>query len=327
VANDAFTVDLSNLSVAFADKNAGLAKALVISGASMGGADAGNYRVSMPNASADISPRDLHVSAANKVYDGTLLGGLVDDRVLGDGLTLIGSASFADAHAGLAKTVSLSGIGASGSDALNYRLVVPASGQADITARLLSVAANNVIRLAGEADPSPFTYASGAGEIMAGDSPVSIAAPSGSATASGGEVLRLHPVLNNPDYVLRSAADGYVLVIPQPADLSVDNQGTTRNVLAVEVDAQLRALALQELQRQQTEWVSHLGVAAPPPGPRPAPQVAVADPQAIRRLGQQISQASLGDSATLLNSLRSQPVLQWRAAQVPELLNVMETHE
>jgi hypothetical protein len=53
----------------------------------------------------------------------------------------------------------------------------------------------------------------------------------------------------------------------------------------------------------------------------------VSDPDEIRRLGLQISQGRLADSAAVLGSLRNQPMLLWNTAQLPQLLQVMETHE
>jgi type II secretory pathway component HofQ len=139
-------------------------------------------------------------------------------------------------------------------------------------------------------------------------------------------VFKLQAVLTSSDYRLDSAADGYLMVLPKPADLAVDNQADARTVLAVEIDPQLRALALQEQQRQQTEQLAHSG-ALPPRAAALAPRPALPDPEDLRRLMQQIAQDRLGDSAAVLNGLRGQPVLQWSATQVPRLLNVMETHE
>ena len=319
VSGDDFSVDLGNLAVAFADKNAGAAKALVVSGASVGGTDAGNYRLTIPQATASIGQRDLHITAASKVYDGSLAASLLDDRISGDVLAISGSARFADVHAALAKSVQFSALQATGSDAGNYRLVSAGSGQADIRARPLSVTVSNVVRLAGEPDPNPFTYSSGAGERIAGDDPVAIAPPALSAAATGGEVFRLQATLTNSDYALSSATDGYLLVLPQPADLAVDNQAQARNVLAVEVDPQLLAQAAEEQQLQQSELLAHAG-AEPARVGAPAAQSGEAEAEQVARLMRQIAQDRLGESATVLTALRGQPVLLWSAGQVQQLL-------
>src|SRR5207247_7577811 len=82
--------------------------------------------------------RALVVSATgvNKVYNGTTTATvtLSDNRVAGDSLsTSYSSASFADKNVGTAKTVSVSGIAVTGTDAANYTANTTASTTADIT--------------------------------------------------------------------------------------------------------------------------------------------------------------------------------------------------
>src|SRR5207244_1120248 len=91
----------------------------------------------------------LAVSATgvNKVYDGTssTTVTLSDNRVSGDSLTAsFGGASFADKNIGAAKTVSVSVITVTGTDAANYTANTTASTAADITARALVVSATGV---------------------------------------------------------------------------------------------------------------------------------------------------------------------------------------
>src|SRR5439155_3387025 len=98
---------------------------------------------------ADITVRALLVTAAgvNKGYDGTSTATvtLSDNRVAGDTLSRsYTSASFADKNVGTAKTVSVSGIAISGTDAPNYTFNTTASTTADITARSLVVSATGV---------------------------------------------------------------------------------------------------------------------------------------------------------------------------------------
>jgi hypothetical protein len=150
-----------------------------------------------------------------------------------------------------------------------------------------------------------------------------VGTPAGSAAASGGEVLALHAALTNSDYQMPAPQDGYLIVVPKPADLSVDNQAVQSTVLAVEIDAQMRAQALQEQRRQQADLLAHAGTAPTYPARRPS----LPDPEDLRRLMQQIARDRLGESAGVLGSLRNQPVLQWSATEVPKLLNVMEPHE
>jgi filamentous hemagglutinin family protein len=138
----------------FGDKNAGLGKMVQISGMTLSGTDAINYRymgTSTATTTADIAKAPITVSggitADNKVYDGTvtaqvnLIGGTLAGKLPGDDLTLAGAlGAFSDKNAGSGKTVSLSELRFTGADAINYKLADgPApTTQADITKATLS---------------------------------------------------------------------------------------------------------------------------------------------------------------------------------------------
>ena len=91
------------------------------------------------------------ITASNKTYDGntTATVQLSDDRLPGDFLTDgYTSATFADKAAGTGKTVSITGIAISGSDAGNYNLAnTTAAATASILARHLTVSAAGVDRM------------------------------------------------------------------------------------------------------------------------------------------------------------------------------------
>jgi hypothetical protein len=124
-----------------------------VSGISISGTDAGNYTFNTTaSATADITPRALHVSAtgADKVYDGTTSATvtLADDRVSGDVFTdSYTSAAFNNKNVGTAKPISVSGISISGVDAGNYTFNTTTSTTADITPRPLTVSAAGVNRV------------------------------------------------------------------------------------------------------------------------------------------------------------------------------------
>src|SRR5262249_20908094 len=135
------SLSTSYTSASFADKNVGTAKSVSVSGISLIGADAGNYSANTTASStADISAKTLTISAtgANKVYDGTTAATvtLSDNRVAGDSLTTsYTSASFASKNVGTNKTVSVSGISVTGTDAGNYTFNSAASTTANVSAR------------------------------------------------------------------------------------------------------------------------------------------------------------------------------------------------
>ncbi len=141
IAGDLLTVDAT---AAFADKNVGTAKSVAVSGVSLSGSDAGNYTVATTGStSAAITPRTLNVSyvGQDKTYDGTTAATVLknDDRIAGDLLTVDATAAFADKNVGTAKSVAVSGVSLSGSDAGNYAVATTGSTSAAITPRTLNV--------------------------------------------------------------------------------------------------------------------------------------------------------------------------------------------
>jgi hypothetical protein len=136
----------------FADKNIGTGKSVTATGLSLSGADAGNYQLTSTSTAttADITARTLTVSATgvNKIYDGAtaVTVTLSDNRVSGDDLSASSTtASFADKNIGSGKTVSVSGISVTGTDAGNYQLAsTSAATTADITPAILTVSATGV---------------------------------------------------------------------------------------------------------------------------------------------------------------------------------------
>jgi hypothetical protein len=122
----------------FADKNAGDAKVVSISGLALGGADAGNYTLAHTTASAaaSITPATLTaitgLTALDKVFDGStrvpLALGQVQftGRIGSDDLGIASArGQFADAAPGTAKAVQVDQIVLGGADAANYRLAQP----------------------------------------------------------------------------------------------------------------------------------------------------------------------------------------------------------
>ena len=154
VADDRIAGDvLSYDSLArFDSKNAGIGKAVNVTGITLGGADAANYTLASNSAttSASIFQRVLNASAVglNKTYDGGTSASVLlnDDRVSGDLLVLTAaSASFADKHAGNGKAVSVTGITLGGTDAANYTLASTSAGaSANIDRRALTASATGI---------------------------------------------------------------------------------------------------------------------------------------------------------------------------------------
>jgi len=126
----------------FANKNVGTAKAVTISGYTISGADAGNYSLTQPSLTANITAKALTItglSASNKQYDGTTTAtvtgtAVISGKISTDTVTVnAGTAAFANATVGNNKTVTFSGYSLTGTDAGNYTLSAqPASVTASI---------------------------------------------------------------------------------------------------------------------------------------------------------------------------------------------------
>ncbi|MGY3265769.1 hypothetical protein ACVWZN_001842 [Lysobacter sp. HA35] len=128
----------------FNDKNAGTGKTATVSGASLSGADAGNYSITLPaSALGDILRKAITGTpvVTTKTYDGTTAAtgtiGL-NGAVAGDDVGATGTFVYADKNAGTGKNVTVSGAALNGADANNYTLSVPASVLGDILQKVIS---------------------------------------------------------------------------------------------------------------------------------------------------------------------------------------------
>lgn len=133
-----FAVNTAN----FNNVNAGAAKPVTVT-YTLGGADAGNYTVSGPALSADITPKEIFLNAVliqSKPYDGntsatiTSLGAITGIVSPGTGAAAVtvsgGTATFADPFVGTGKTVNVSGVTVSNP---NYFLTQPFTTTGTIT--------------------------------------------------------------------------------------------------------------------------------------------------------------------------------------------------
>ncbi|HMM11110.1 MAG TPA: YDG domain-containing protein [Bacteroidales bacterium] len=133
-----FAVNTAN----FNNVNVGVAKPVTVT-YTLGGADAGNYTVTGPALSADITAKEIFLNAVliqSKPYDGnttatiTSLGAITGIVPPGTGAAAVtvsgGTATFADANVGTGKTVNVSGVTVSNP---NYFLSQPFTTTGTIT--------------------------------------------------------------------------------------------------------------------------------------------------------------------------------------------------
>ena len=143
-------VELNAITGAFANKNVGTDKEVVLDTVTLTGNDAGNYTVAQPsNPTADITKLALTVtglSTSNREYDGTAVavieGGTLEGVIGGDAVELGAiTGAFDDKNVGTGKTVTVTVGALTGADAGNYTVTQPAPLTADITAMALTVTA------------------------------------------------------------------------------------------------------------------------------------------------------------------------------------------
>jgi len=208
----------------YADKNAGTGNRTVgLSGVAINdGNNGNNYLVQLAgNSNSTITPRTITVgaTAANRVYDAGTDASvtLTDNRIANDVLTVTDtSAQFANKNAGTGKTVNVTGLALSGTDAGNYVLASSSTtATADVAPAPLAVtgvtAADRTyntqtgVALAGSATVTPL----GNDVVTLGGSPTATMADKNAGTNKAVTVSGY--TITDPNYVL-----------VQPAGLTVD---------------------------------------------------------------------------------------------------------
>ncbi|MBM3639430.1 MAG: hypothetical protein FJW98_08390, partial [Actinobacteria bacterium] len=161
VGSENVTVSASGATATFATKTVENNKVVSVTGVTIGGSDSGNYTLTQPSLTANITRAPLSitgVTANNKTYNGNTTAALSDGSaalsgVIGqDAVTLeksSASATFADANVADGKAVTVSGYAISGNDSGNYSLSQPTGLTANITAAGAGLSWSN---------PSAITY-------------------------------------------------------------------------------------------------------------------------------------------------------------------------
>jgi len=132
----------------FDSANVGISITITTSGYTLSGLNAGNYTLTQPSLSANITAHELTVTGLtgeNKIYNGdvdasasgvAVLNGVIGD----DDVSLAGTPvrTFASANVGVGIAITTTGYTLSGADAANYSLIQP-SMSATITAQELTI--------------------------------------------------------------------------------------------------------------------------------------------------------------------------------------------
>ena len=114
VSGDTVNVNSGAASAAFADKNAGNAKTVTLSGLTISGSDAGNYSLTSPTATGTISKKALTITsptASSRDFDGTrnaeVSVGILSGFINTETVTATATGLFNDALAGVGKLVTV----------------------------------------------------------------------------------------------------------------------------------------------------------------------------------------------------------------------------
>ena len=172
-------VSLTGGTATFDNRNVGPSKTVTLSGASLSGADAGNYVLASgpitDTAAITAKPVTGSFTSSDKVYDGTTDASTsnrtVNGKIDGDSVDLTGgTATFADKNVGPNKTVTLSGATLSGDDASNYNLTSVNTATAAITQASLDISAVSDTKGYDGTTASSGTPTVGTGQLKGTDS-------------------------------------------------------------------------------------------------------------------------------------------------------------
>jgi len=162
------TLITSGASGAFLDPNVGTDKAVQITGLTLNGTDAGNYELTEPTTSANITKTEVTISSGlsvnSKAYDGTSVATLSSNAVVLAAVLAVDTgnvsvstngyvANFAGANVGTNIAVTVGGLGLTGNAAGNYTLSQPTGLSAIITPATLTVSAVNQSKTYGLPNP------------------------------------------------------------------------------------------------------------------------------------------------------------------------------
>ena len=148
---DSVTLNTGGVFGAFNTNGVGTSKPVTVSGLALSGVDSGNYILTQPTTTANISAKLLvgSITADNKEYDETTAATIatrsLNGVVPGDTVNYVGgTASFASFNVGTNIPVTATGLTLAGADAANYTVNSSASTTADILLRTLTITADAI---------------------------------------------------------------------------------------------------------------------------------------------------------------------------------------
>jgi YVTN family beta-propeller protein len=224
------SLNITGANGAFLSPAVGSSGAVQITGLALDGSHAGNYNLTQPVTSANITTRPVLpiVAASNKMYDGNTTASLslqsVSNTVEGETVTLqVGAAHFDNPQTGTNKTVTVALLGLDGTHAANYTLgVTNATTLASILPALLNVKADDKSRPYGAANPTLTAKITGFVNNESWATAGGIGSPELNTTSVSNSAAGEYPIivaagsLTAPNYTF-AFADGTLTVLP-PGD-------------------------------------------------------------------------------------------------------------
>jgi hypothetical protein len=188
VSGDAVTLNSAGAAGAFVNANVGTGKTVTVSGLTLSGADAGNYTLTQPAATANITPATITVTADNKskVYGAAnpALTASYSGFVNGENQSVLSGSPSLSTTADASSTVGGSPypivVAVGTLSAANYTFSFVA-GAVTVTKATLTVTANDATRAYGQ--PNPVFTASYAGFVNSDNTNVLSGLPQLSTTA------------------------------------------------------------------------------------------------------------------------------------------------
>ncbi|WP_443937125.1 YDG domain-containing protein [Pedobacter sp. MW01-1-1] len=175
---DVAKVTLSGGTATFADVNVGTGKTVTSTGMTLAGTKASNYTLgTVGTTTANITGKTITGSftADNKVYDATTTAAILTRTLTGvltadlaDVSLTGGTATFANANVGTAKTVTSTSMTLAGAKANNYTLGTVATTTANITAKAITITLAAKTKTYGDVDPA-LTYTLPSGALVGTD--------------------------------------------------------------------------------------------------------------------------------------------------------------
>ncbi|MBB3054940.1 YDG domain-containing protein [Mucilaginibacter gotjawali] len=226
VSPDVVTI---NAACTFATANVGTGIVLTFY---IGGADAGNYTLTQPGATANITPKALTESgatAANKVYDGTttatITGGTLTGVISPDVVSVSTTGVFASANAGTGISVTIAITGAS---AGNYTITQPGI-TANITQKTLTITGITITNKSYDGTTAATISGTAALSGIIGSDVVTLGGTPTAVFASQNVATGIAVTITG--YALSGASAGNY-TITQPSGLTANITAATLNIVA-----------------------------------------------------------------------------------------------